>query len=541
MQWLAQICVRRPVFASVIILAIMVLGIVGYARLGVDQFPNVDIPIAVVTTRLDGASPEEVEIDLTDKIEGAVNTISGVDELTSTSSEGVSQVIISFKLEKDLETAINDVRDKINQVTQDLPKGIDAPIVTKVDPSATPVLLVGVRAKDTSKGLREITELADKTVRRQIETINGVGKVTLTGGRDRQINILMNPITLRAENITSSDVLRALQSQNLMTPGGALETGPRSVTLKIEGRVTTNEAVERLVISANDGRILRIGDVAKVVDGEKDVESLARYNGQDMVLLSIVKQSGTNTIEVTDAVLKRLDAIRSTLPKNTELVVVRDNSQSIRTSVHAVTEHLVLGSILASLVVLVFLGNGRSTIIAAIAIPTSVIGTFGMMYIAGYTLNTITLLALALAVGLVIDDAIVVLENIVRFIDEKKMKPFPASILATKEIGLAGPRDDAVADGGLHPGRLHRRYPGTIPQELRLHDGVLRRGVAPRELLADADDVRALPPRSHQGQLADARSSTRCITSRSSAGYMAALSASRSEAPLGDHGDRLHR
>ena len=436
MQWLAQICVRRPVFASVLILAIMVLGIVGYERLGVDQFPNVDIPIVVVTTRLDGASPEEVEIDLTDKIEGAVNTISGIDELTSTSSEGVSQVIIAFKLEKDLETAVNDVRDKINQVTQDLPKGIDAPIVTKVDPGASPVLLIGVRAKGKDKGLREITEIADKTVRRQIETINGVGKVTLTGGRSRQINILMNPLALRAENITASDVLRALQSQNLMTPGGALETGPRSVTLKIEGRVTTNDDVGRLVISSNNGRILRISDVAKVVDGEKDVESLARYDGQDMVVLSIVKQSGTNTIEVTDAILKRLDAVRSTLPPSAELVVVRDNSQTIRTSVNAVTEHLILGSVLASLVVLLFLGNIRSTVIAAIAIPTSVVGTFGLMYIQGYTLNTITLLALALAVGLVIDDAIVVLENIVRFIDEKKLKPFPASVLATKEIGL---------------------------------------------------------------------------------------------------------
>jgi len=269
-------------------------------------------------------------------------------------------------------------------------------------------------------------------VRRQIETINGVGKVTLTGGRSRQINILMNPLALRAENITASDVLRALQSQNLMTPGGALETGPRSVTLKIEGRVTTNDDVGRLVISSNNGRILRISDVAKVVDGEKDVESLARYDGQDMVVLSIVKQSGTNTIEVTDAILKRLDAVRSTLPPSAELVVVRDNSQTIRTSVNAVTEHLILGSVLASLVVLLFLGNIRSTVIAAIAIPTSVVGTFGLMYIQGYTLNTITLLALALA----IDDAIVVLENIVRFIDEKKLKPFPASVLATKEIGL---------------------------------------------------------------------------------------------------------
>lgn len=436
MQWLAQICVRRPVFASVLILTIMVLGIVGYMRLGVDQFPNVDVPIVVVTTRLEGASPEEVELDVTDKIEGAVNTISGIDELTSTSSEGVSQVVIAFKLEKNIEAAINEVRDKINLVAQDLPKGIDNSVVTKVDPSATPVLLVGLRAKKDA-GLRELTEVADKKVRRQIETISGVGKVAVVGGRERQINILMNPMALRANNLTPLDVMRSLQSQNLMTPGGALETGPRSVTLKIEGRVTSIDAVERLVIRAQEGRILRVGDVAKVVDGEKAVDSLARYDGEDVVVLSIVKQAGTNTIEVVDAIFKRLDAIRTTIPPQMELVVVRDNSQSIRTSVHAVTEHLVVGAMLAALVVLIFLGNTRSTIIAAVSIPVSIVGTFGLMYVQGYTLNNITLLALALAVGIVIDDAIVVLENIIRFIDEKKIKPFPASILATKEIGLA--------------------------------------------------------------------------------------------------------
>lgn len=423
MQWLASLCVRRPVLASVIILAILVLGMVGYSRLGVDQFPNVDIPVVVVTTRLDGASPEEVELDLTDKIEGAVNTISGIDELTSTSSEGVSQVIIAFKLEKDFETAVNDVRDKINQVTQDLPKGIDPPVVTKVDPSASPVLLIGVRGRNQSKDLRELTEVADKKVRRQLETISGVGSVALVGGRRRQINVLMNPLALRAENITAVDLLRALQAQNLMTPGGALETGPRSINVKIEGRVTSIDAVERIVIRADNGRILRIGDVATVVDGKKDIESLARYEGQDVVVLSVVKQSGTNTIDVVDAILKRLDAIRASLPPDLELVLVRDNSQTIRTSVHAVTEHLVVGSVLAALVVLMFLANWRSTLIAAVAIPVSVVGTFGLMYIQGYTLNVITLLALALAVGIVIDDAIVVLENIVRFVDKRGHKP----------------------------------------------------------------------------------------------------------------------
>jgi HAE1 family hydrophobic/amphiphilic exporter-1 len=435
MQWLANICVRRPVFASVLMLVILVLGVVGYSRLGVDQFPSFDIPIVVITTTMEGASPEEMELDVTDKIEGAVNTISGVDELISNSSEGVSQVIVNFTLEKNLEAAINEVRDKINLASKDLPRGVEPPVITKVDPGAAPVLLVGLRGK--GQPVRELTELSDKKVRRQLETIDGVGKVTVIGGRDRQINILMNPLILRAQNITTVDVLRALQSQNLATPGGALETGPRSLTLRIDGRVTSIDAIRRLAIRADNERILRIGDVAKVVDSEREVESLARYDGDEMVVLSIVKQGGTNTIQVVDAIDKRMAAIRKSLPPGVDLVVVRDNSQSIRTAVHAVTEHLILGAVLAALVVLMFIGNARSTIIAAVSIPVSIIGTFGLMYMQDYTLNNITLLALALAVGIVIDDAIVVLENIIRFIEEKNVKPFPAAVLATKEIGLA--------------------------------------------------------------------------------------------------------
>jgi hydrophobe/amphiphile efflux-1 (HAE1) family protein len=437
MQWLARISVQRPVFAWVLMLALVVLGLVGYGRLGVDQFPNADVPVVVVTTHLEGASPQEVEVDVTDKIEGAVNTISGIDELTSTSTEGVSQVIVTFKLEKELEVAVNEVRDKVNQATQDLPKGTDPPVVAKVDPSARPVLLLGLRAKDKRADIREISELADKKVRRQLESIYGVGRVTVIGGRERQINVAMNPLALRAQGITAVDVLRALQTQNAMAPGGSLETGPKSVSLKIEGRVGTIEDVERIVIRAENGRLLRIGDVAKVVDGMKEVESLARFDGDDTVVLSVVKQAGTNTIEVVDAIQKRLETIEKTLPSDVELVVARDNSQSIRTSVHAVTEHLILGAVFAALVVLLFLGKARSTLIAAISIPVSVIGTFGLMYVQGYTLNILTLLALALAVGIVIDDAIVVLENITRFVEEKGMKPFPAVVYATKEIGLA--------------------------------------------------------------------------------------------------------
>jgi HAE1 family hydrophobic/amphiphilic exporter-1 len=435
MQWLARVCVQRPVLASVLMLVILVLGTVGYRGLGIDQFPNVDIPVVVITTQLPGAAPEEIETDVTDKIEGAVNQISGIDDLNSVSSEGVSQVVIMFKLDKDTDVAAQEVRDKVNTVLRELPSGIEQPIISKVEPSAAPVLYLGVRGKN--QNLRDITEVADKKVRRQLETILGVGKVTLIGGRERQIHVRMDPLALRAAGITAVDVMQTLQQQNLMTPGGNLETGPESVTLRIDGRVTSVDSVSRLVVRAKEGRILRLSDVARVVDDQEAVESIARYDGQEVVVLSIVKQAGTNTIEVVDNIKKRIASLEKSLPPGMELAVIRDNSQTIRTSVSSVIEHLIVGALLAAGVVLLFLGNARSTLIAAVAIPISVIGTFGLMWIMGYTLNNITLLALALAVGIVIDDAIVVLENIIRFIQEKGMKPFPAAVLATKEIGFA--------------------------------------------------------------------------------------------------------
>ena len=435
MQWLARICVQRPVLASVLMLVILVLGTVGYKSLGVDQFPNVDLPIVVVTTVLPGAAPEEMETDVTDKLEGAVNQIAGVDDLNSVSSEGVSQIIIQFKLDVDVDVAAQDVRDKVNTVLRDLPTGIDPPVISKVDPGATPILYLAVRGKDQT--VRDLSELADKKVRRQLETIGGVGKVSVIGARDRQINVRMNPLQLRSANITAVDVMQSLKSQNLTTPGGNLETGPQSVTLRIDGRVRSVDDVARLVVRSENGRVLRLADVATVEDGAEDVESLARYDGQEAVVLSIIKQGGTNTIEVVDKVFKRIGEVQKALPPGVRLDVIRDNSQTIRTSVHSVIEHLIVGALLASAVVLLFLGNAKSTIIAALAIPISVIGTFGLMWLEGYTLNNITLLALALAVGIVIDDAIVVLENIIRFIDEKHMKPFPAAVLATKEIGFA--------------------------------------------------------------------------------------------------------
>jgi HAE1 family hydrophobic/amphiphilic exporter-1 len=433
MQWLAQVCVRRPVFAGVLMLVIVVLGWVGYGRLGLDQFPNIDLPFVLVTTRLDGAAPQEVETDITDKIEAAVNTIDGIDELRSTSSEGFSQVILQFKLEKGSDVAAQEVRDRVNNVLRDLPQGIDAPIVSKVDPDAAPIMLIALRSK---LPIREVTELADKKVRRQIESISGVGQVSIVGGRARQIHVWLDPLKLRAYGLTPVDVERAIAAQNLSTPGGSLETGPEQITVRVAGRVDSVEAFSRLVLREDAGGVVRVGDVARVEDGEEELTSLASYDGERAVMLSIRKQSGTNTVAVVDEVTKRLEDVKASLPPGVTLETVRDNSQVIRTSVNAVKEHLVIGALLAALVVLLFLGSGRSTLIAASAIPISLIGTFALMWVQGFSLNLLTLLALALAVGIVIDDAIVVLENIVRYVQEKGMKPFPAAVLATREIGL---------------------------------------------------------------------------------------------------------
>ncbi|MDB4941564.1 MAG: Acriflavin resistance protein [Labilithrix sp.] len=433
MQWLALVCVRRPVFAWVLMLVVVVLGIVGYTRLGVDQFPNIDIPYVIVTTKLDGASPEEVETDITDKIEAAVNTIEGIDELRSTSSEGFSQVVIGFKIERTADSAANDVRDKVNQTLRLLPKGIDAPVVSKVDPDAAPVLLVALRSKGA---IRDVTEIADKSVRRQIESISGVGQVTIIGGRLRQIQVWLDPMKLRAQNLSAIDVQRALAQQNLTTPGGSIETGPQSITLRVAGRVETIDGIARIVVREDQGHVVRIADVGRVEDGQEQVSSIAAYDGEPTVTLAIRKQSGTNTVAVVDRVKERLGAVQKTLPKGIELSIIRDNSATIRTGLDAVKEHLVLGAVLAAIVVLFFLGNARSTLIAAVSIPISIIGTFALMWMVGFSLNMMTLLALALAVGIVIDDAIVVLENIVRYVQEKKVKPFVAAVLGTREIGL---------------------------------------------------------------------------------------------------------
>ncbi|MGH7297321.1 MAG: efflux RND transporter permease subunit [Polyangiaceae bacterium] len=435
MQWLAALCVRRPIFASVLILVIAVIGIAGYIQLGVDQFPNIDLPYIIVLTSEPGAAPEDIESEITDKVEEAVNTISGIDELRSVTTEGVSQVIIQFVIEKDVNVASAEVRDHLNTILRDLPRDIDQPVVQKLDHDAQPILFLALRSHDHS--MRETTELADKRVRRSIESIEGVGQVQLLGGRKRQINVLVDPIRLRGAGITVLDVQRAIANQNLTTPGGRVDTGPDELTVRIHGRVTDPAQIGDLVVKQAGGHSIRVRDVGKVVDGEEDEDTAAVLDGVPTVMLTVRKQSGSNTVQVATAVKERVADIVKTLPPGYSIDVVRDESSVIKTSVDSVKEHLVMGALFAAVIVFFFLGNVRSTIIAAIAIPVSIIGTFATMWWAGYTLNTITLLALALAVGIVIDDAIVVLENIFRHIEEKKEPPMVAAVQATKEIGLA--------------------------------------------------------------------------------------------------------
>ena len=434
MQWLASISVKRPVFATVLVLVFVVVGVLGYFRLEVDRFPKVDFPTVMVTTYMDGATPGEIETEITDKIEEAVNTVSGIDELHSTSSEGLSQVIIAFLLEKDADVAAQEVRDRVNRILNDLPDNADTPRVEKLDPDATPVLNVALIAE---RPVREITEYADKVLRRRLESVAGVGQVTLLGGQKRQINIVMDPVRLRALNLTAVDVQSALQRQNVQIPAGTVKGGATEASLRVVGKLDSIEGLERLVVRESEGGLVRLRDVARVEDGEEEAQSIARRNGVPTVVLSIRKQSGVNTIAVVDAVKERLDEAAKRLPPGYSVDVVRDNSLVIRTSAHAVQEHLVLGAIFAAIIVLFFLGNGRATIISALAIPTSIIASFGVMWAADVTLNQISLVALALAVGIVIDDAIIVVENIFRHIEEKKMDPHTAAVEGTKDIGLA--------------------------------------------------------------------------------------------------------
>jgi len=434
MQKLAEICIHRPVFAAMIILALVVVGAASYFSLGVDRFPSVDLPTVSVRTSLPGASAEEMETLVSQEIEEVVNTVDGIDELRSISGPGTSIVIATFKLDRDLETAAQDVRDRVATVVRQLPEDVQPPVVQKFNNDSAPVMTIAMSA---DRSLRELTELADKLARPQFERVGGVGEVSVVGGVERAINVWVDAERLAAYQIPITAVQQALARQNADIPGGNVTTGREELTLRTMGRFTDPREFDELTIATVGGSAVRLRDVGRVEDGTKEQRSLARLNGVPTVTLVVRRQSGANTIEVINGIKAAMPRVAAQLPADIKFEVIRDQSRYIEAALHEIQVHLVLGSILACGVVLLFMRSWRSTLIAGIAIPASVISTFAMMRALDFTLNSVTMLALVLMVGVVIDDAIVVLENIFRFVEEKKMSPMEAAKEATRDIGLA--------------------------------------------------------------------------------------------------------
>jgi HAE1 family hydrophobic/amphiphilic exporter-1 len=433
-QKLAEVCIRRPVFATMLILALCVVGAASYFRLGVDRFPAVDLPTVTVRTVLAGASTEEMEIQVSQRIEEVVNTVAGISELRSISGPGSSVVIVTFELSRNVDVATQDVREKVATVIRNLPRDTLAPIISKSDNESTPVMTVALAG---ARPLRELTEIADKVVKVRLERSSGVGEVRLVGGLERAINVWVDADRLAAYQIPITAVREAIGRQNADLPGGNVTAGSHEAALRTMGRVLDPKAFDDLVIATIRGVPVRVRDVGRAEDGTKEQRSIARLDGVPTVTLEVRRQSGANTIAVIEAAKANLARIAGQLPPGVRLEVIRDQSRYIYAALREISVHLVLGAVLASLVVLAFMRSWRSTIIAAVAIPASVISAFGMMWALNFTLNSVTMLALVLMVGIVIDDAIVVLENIFRFVEEKKMEPFAAARAATADIGLA--------------------------------------------------------------------------------------------------------
>ena len=434
MQKLAEVCVRRPVFASMLIAAIVVIGGASFTQLGIDRYPRIETPVVSVTTSNPGATPESIEKEITDRIEAAVNTVAGIDELRSTSTEGQSRVTITFDLSKNPDVAAQEVRAKVDPVIRNLPETADPPVVQKQDPDSMPIIMYSISAPMPAV---EFTSFLEQNVQKRMESVNGVGEVIIFGARRRQIQVKIDPDLLNAYGLSTSDVAAALRAQNLELPGGRLEQGARELSVRTVGRLTRPEEFLDVVVATRNNIPIRIRDIGSVEDTGADPTSVASLNGKAALSVAVRKQSGVNTVALADAIRERMAEITQTLPPTFEVRLIRDDSEFIRASLAAIEEHLVLGGFLAAVIVFIFLRNFRSTLIAAVAIPASIIGAFGVMSALNFTINQMTMLALTLMVGIVIDDAIVVLENIYRFVEEKGMTPRRAAVEGTKEIGLA--------------------------------------------------------------------------------------------------------
>jgi HAE1 family hydrophobic/amphiphilic exporter-1 len=432
---LSELCVRRPVFATMLVMSLVVLGIVSFQGLGVDLFPRADPATVNVNLSLPGASPDEVSSSVVEPMEQAISGVSGIDEISARISEGRANITVRFVLERDLNEAVNDVREKVAGAIKSVPPELLPPVITKVDPDADPVMSLLVSSDTMS--LRTLTELADKQVSRAIQTVNGVGQVTIAGSRAREIHIVVDIEKLNSYGLSLTEVRDAVVAENVEIPGGAVEQGKGQLLLRTMGRIDTSEDFNYIVVATKDGTPIRLSDIGYAEDSFERPTSSVWKGVKPAVLLDIRRAMGENTVAVIEGIRARLATIQRGLPKSVTLTVVRDDSKFIYASVASLEEHLVFGSLFAAIVVMFFIRNFRAVIIASLAIPASIIASFTLMRVMGFTLNNMTLLGITLAVGIVIDDAIVVLENIFRYIEEKGVTPYEAAIQGTREVALA--------------------------------------------------------------------------------------------------------
>jgi len=431
---LSNTAIKRPIFASVLVLALVILGIFSYRRLSVEMFPNVEFPIISVITTFPGASPETVERELSKRIEEAVNQVAGVKHVISTSREGVSSVVVEFRLEEKVNDAAQEVRAKIASIRGSLPTGIEEPIVQKLDFNAAPVAALAVQS--TTLSPRELTTLVEKKVKKRFESVAGVGKVDMIGGQKREINVELDPTRLDSLGLGVNDVVSGIKSENTNTPLGRITRGTAEYPLRIEGKPDRADQYRRMAIVQRNGRPIALGEVAKVTDGVEEKRKLALINGEPAIGLDIYKQSGGNQVELVDTVKKVIAKVQKELPPGVSISLVRDGSIMTRDSLADVKETLLIGGILTVLIVFCFINSWRSTVITGVTLPISVISSFIVMNALGMTLNVMTLMALSLAIGMLIDDAIVVRENIVRHLEMGK-DHMEAARFGTSEIGLA--------------------------------------------------------------------------------------------------------
>jgi HAE1 family hydrophobic/amphiphilic exporter-1 len=425
--------INRPVFTAMLLLAVVVFGLVSWPRIGVDNMPNVEVPVITVTTVLPGADPETVERNVSKELEEALNTISGLDTIQSQNYESVSVVILQFDLEVPLETAANDVREKVQAAINKLPREAEAPKVQKVDLGALPIVQLAISGP---LPIEQLTRTADDDLKPALQRLQGVGSIDVVGGRKREIAVVVDPIRLRAHGIAATDVSQAIAAQSIAIPGGRTTEPSVERVVKLETEAASVDELRDLVIAAPMGKPIRIRDVANVIDGPAEARSVASLDGKQAVALVVRKQSGANTVAVAERVKEAIPELQALLPKGARIEVVADNARFIRNSIDSVQEDMIIGALLAVLVVLVFLRDWRSTIVSAVALPTSIIGTFAAMRALNFTFNNVTMLALTLSIGLLIDDAIVVIENIVRRLEHGE-EPRTASQAGTSQIALA--------------------------------------------------------------------------------------------------------